>query len=269
MLLATGALSGPPTTGAVSTDSGKADPRPTLDIGAGYRYRLWVREGVPHPQDCFSAASDGKVKHLRLDPAFGDRDGGPTGYRWVGAFRPDADAYVAIECDETPSLPLLVQVDYQRPLMKEFLGWVLRVWFVFGAVSLVQALLRRRRERGTDALRPMTPAPTVPDAARRAAGGPGVGRAFLRHGTVVPVGGATPGEVEGALRAFGTAERDPRRFTVTRLPDGGGWLVAFPDATVHLRDDEVKDSSTAGLGRQARAKLFLDARRPVVLAVEG
>ncbi|TDC69616.1 hypothetical protein E1200_07950 [Actinomadura sp. GC306] len=110
---------------------------------------------------------------------------------------------------------------------------------------------------------PLTVSPVV-----LAAGDPAQTTVYFRNGTFVPAGQRD----DRAAIAFATerlaAPRDLRDFRATSA-DGGGRLVAFDDVTVWLSPDEIKHSGTIDLGRQAAAKISLDARNPEPIRVRA
>ena len=250
------------TVDAVRPGSVPGESRAVLWVDEGLRYRVHVVASSDDPGSCTLAGQKGTYP-VTLDRT---RHGGDSaeikGYRWVGAFRAPATDYVAVTCDRS-SEALRVKVDAPGARL---LVMLLVLWPVVVLWAVVK-LWRTRRESTRRLLirRPPEP-PARATRAALAAGDRAQTTVYFRNGTFVPAGTREPDPAAAFASERLAASRDPGDFRIVPAKDGGR-LVTFPDLTVYLAPTEIKHTGPADLGRQALAKIRLDARTPEVARI--
>jgi hypothetical protein len=250
------------TVDAVRPGSVPGDSRAVLWVDEGLRYRVHVMAPSDDPGSCTLNGQNGTYP-VNLDRA---RHGGDSaeikGYRWVGAFRAPATDYVAVTCDRS-SEALRVKVDAPG-------AGLLVTLLVLWPVVLLWAVVKLWRTRRESSQRLLTRRPPDPPAratrAALAAGDRSQTTVYFRNGTFVPAGTRGPDPAAAFAIERLTAPRDPDDFRIA-LADDGGRLVTFPDLTVYLAPAEIKHAGPPDLGRQALAKIRLDARTPEVARI--
>ncbi|MEU5996074.1 hypothetical protein ABZ806_44470 [Spirillospora sp. NPDC047418] len=252
------------TVDAVRPGSVPGDSRAVLWVDEGLRYRVHVAAASDDPGSC--ALNGRKANYpVTLDRA---RHGGDSaevkGYRWVGAFRAPATDYVAVTCDRS-SEALRIKVDAPG-------AGLLVTLLVLWPVVLIWAMVKLWRTRRQSTRRLLTRRPPDPPAraarAALAAGDRAQTTVYFRNGTFVPAGTREPDAAAAFAAERLRAPRDPDDFR-TVSEDDGGQLVTFPDLTVYLAPAEIKHARPADLGRQALAKIRLDARTPEVARIRA
>lgn len=252
------------TVDAVRPGSVPGDTRAVLWVDEGLRYRVHVMAASEDPGSC--TLNGQKTNYpVTLDRV---RHGGDSaeikGYRWVGAFRAPATDYVAVTCDRS-SEALRIKVDAPGASL---LVTLLVLW----PVALIWAVVKLWRTRRQSTQRLLTRRPPDPPAraarAALAAGDRTQTTVYFRNGAFVPAGTREPDPAAAFAAERLRAPRDPADFR-TGLAADGGQLVTFPDLTVYLSPAEIKHAGTADLGRQALAKIRLDARTPQVARVRA
>ncbi|GAA1824691.1 hypothetical protein [Actinomadura chokoriensis] len=250
------------TVDAVRPGSVPGETRAVLWVDEGLRYRVHVVASVDDPGSCTLAGRKGAYP-VTLDRA---RHGGDSaeikGYRWVGAFRAPATDYVAVTCERS-SEALRIKVDAPG-------AGLLVTLLVLWPVVLLWAVVKLWRTRRQSSRRLLTRRP--PDRPARAAraalaaGDRAQTTVYFRNGTFVPAGTREPDPAAAFATERLRAPRDPADFRTVPADDDGR-LVTFPDLTVYLSPDEIKHDSPADLGRQALAKIRLDARTPEIARI--
>ncbi|QKW35759.1 hypothetical protein HUT06_18380 [Actinomadura sp. NAK00032] len=252
------------TVDAVRPGSVPGDSRAVLWVDEGLRYRIHIVTSADDPGSCTLVGRNGTYP-VTLDRA---RHGGDAaeikGYRWVGAFRAPATDYVAVDCDQY-SEALRVKVDAPG-------AGLLVALLVLWPLVLIWTVAKLWRIRRQSARRTLTRRPPDPPAraapAALAAGDRAQTTVYFRNGTFAPAGTREPDPAAVFARERLTAPRDPDDFR-TAPADDGGRLVVFPDLAVYLTPAEIKHAGAADLGRQALAKIRLDARTPEVARVHA
>lgn len=250
------------TVDAVRSGSVSGESRAVLWVDEGLRYRVHVLASSDNPGSCTLTGQKGTYP-IALDRA---RHGGDSaeikGYRWVGAFRAPATDYVAVTCDRS-SEALRVKVDAPGA---GHLTMLLVLW----PVVLIWAVVKLRRTKRESARHRLIPRPPEPPARATRAALAADDRAqttvYFRNGTFVPAGTREPDPAAAFAGERLAAPRDPGDFRIVPADDGGR-LVTFPDLTVYLAPAEIKHTGPADLGRQALAKVRLDARTPEVACI--
>lgn len=252
------------TVDAVRPGSAPGELRPVLWVDEGLRYRVHVVAAAEDPGTC-TLAGQKATYPVNLDRARHDGDAAEIkGYRWVGAFRAPATDYVAVTCERS-SEALRVKVDAPGAglLVALFVLWpLLLIW------TVVKLWRIRRQSAGRTLIRRPPDPPARAARAALAAGDQAQTTVYFRNGTFVPAGTREPDPAAAFAEERLATPRDPDDFR-TAPADDGGKLVIFPDLTVYLAPGEVKHAGTADLGRQALAKIRLDARTPEVARVRA
>ncbi|TDC03239.1 hypothetical protein [Actinomadura bangladeshensis] len=252
------------TVDAVRPGGVPGDSRAVLWVDEGLRYRVHVVAASEDPGSC--SLNGQKANYpVTLDRV---RHGGDSaeikGYRWVGAFRAPATDYVAVTCDRSNEA-LRIKVDAPG-------AGLLVTLLVLWPVVLIWAVVKLWRTRRQSTQRLLTRRPPDPPAraarAALAAGDRTQTTVYFRNGTFVPAGTREPDPAAAFAAERLKAPRDPADFR-TGPADDGGKLVAFPDLTVYLSPAEIKHAGAADLGRQALAKIRLDARTPQVARIRA
>ncbi|GLW65760.1 hypothetical protein Arub01_40040 [Actinomadura rubrobrunea] len=249
-----------------------ADGRPTLQVGRDVRYRIHVREGAASPRDCVLVTKTGAVHPLSLDRSDGspvEEDG--VRYRWVGSFRSPVDAWAAVQCTPDARAPLRVEADPSELLPIGLAFFAAPLVLLLAAVMTLVTWVRRRRGKRLAFVRPATPELDAEIAKRvamadRLVGGTAQTFVLFRHGTLVPAGTRTGHDAVVHATELLRRSADPGDgWRVAAVDDG--WTVACPESglRVLVGDDETRRPDTQEIGRIGRAKLRMDARRPMVL----
>lgn len=250
------------TVDAVRPGSVPGETRAVLWVDEGLRYRVHVMAATDDPGSCTLVGQEGAYP-VTFDRALHRGDSAEIkGYRWVGAFRAPATDYVAVSCERS-SEALRIKVDAPG-------AGLLVTLLVLWPVVLIWALVKLWRTRRQSTRRLLTRRPPDPPArATRAAltaGDRAQTTVYFRNGTFVPAGTREPDPAAAFATERLAAPRDPDDFR-TAPADDGGQLVTFPDLTVYLAPAEIKHTGPADLGRQALAKIRLDARTPEVARI--
>ncbi|MEU8346988.1 hypothetical protein AB0C74_35270 [Spirillospora sp. NPDC048832] len=250
------------TVDAVRPGSVPGDGRAVLWVDEGLRYRVHVIASAEDPGTCVLSGPKGTYPVILDRARHGGDEAEIKGYRWVGAFRAPATDYVAVACDRS-SEALRIKVDAPGAGLLVALLVLWPLVLIWAVVKLWR--IRRQQTSRTLTRRPSDPPARAPSAAI-AAGDPTQTTVYFRNGTFVPAGTREPDEAVAFAGERLAAPRDPHDFRTGPASDGGR-LVLFPDLTVYLAPGEIKHTETADLGRQALAKIRLDARTPEVARV--